>query len=1746
MRLIIIFALLGIIGLSFAGTIGSPDPINNCQEMDTSGYYYLNTNLVGAPIAVTGGNTCLHIINSSIVIDGRGYNITNDGTANASAIYGNGISNFTFFNSSVSQYQDDNYGGGQIEFDHSSDLSFYDLVVYNGSGVSGFDFYNVTDLEIYNTEVFDHNRSAIRVDLSQDIEFYNLEVHDIFSFYHCDWMMNCHYDSDPAIRIINSNNLEFYDSQVYDLETEGVDIQNLTGADIYRIEVFNLSDIPDEGDASLLILETVRYVYLEDSLFHDSEYSCVEIHESQEDEIAVENSVFDNLTIYNCAIGLSSGDNPFDYEEYSTNNSYTNLHIFNNTLGMILSAHNDTILSNLNISDNIISGLTMASSSHTNISNSNFTENGVVDLIDAPLSALMIVGLVEFVPPLLQAVLGPLGSGELNMSAMMSQMPDGGAPDCSTTLTNVTGSGGRPILYLRNNESVDGGVYSEILVCAGNNSYINSSTVLGSDTLHNNGLFVMGGSKMTIKNYTSNGNAFGMVLVSVADSLIINNTINDSTVIFESQLEEFDVNISEFIDMAGLNSSDYMDVGEFTLAWKVLGLAYGSVTTFGTINTTFSNNLIQNNDYSGFISFLSFWNTYDGNLIRSNNQHAIGDLEFSIPVKAQTVGPVEFDPNSSTDITLTGLDTIRSGFISIAGFGDSYSGNIFYNNTGAGFTSVLTYGNSFNENQAYNNSVSGYVTVLGAHNTFVGDQAYQNNPEDLKNSFDLSLSTPASSFEDLLNYTPANATDDALLMIPAFVVGDITINAPKNLSHNVEIVIYSPVANLSYYHTPNITSSANFSPNLSLNSTYWIEDSLGENITIHLNGNMPFSFTINIHENASENATFSKLKMDIMEVAPASGGFVNHLSIATRLLGVQSYENNGYGVADFAIPPISVDLNVGESVELIDGPDIFLLASLQLLLNLVSTNIPGTLIIASTVSNNSMDDVNTGSLILPYAKTSKVVFNDAVGVSLETGRGSLFQQFMDTMPMDYFATMTFIQEDEEGDFDIQMRVGNIWEEDSSYLNGLPLAMNNSPTLETFVYNNNIVLLISNSTNVSAYTWNGSIWQPNASWASGLNGMPVAYPIYPAVFEMDGYLHMIYGTSPGNLFGLTWTGSTWTINASLTNGITGAPAALSASPTVFYDRENYKFVLVVGYELNNNLFVWTRSNGSSSWFEPSWNEFGDDAWNSSHGALRPRAYYSEKFNEEIIIIGMSDGTFACTYWDDEHEEIDDGDIIRCPPDITQRYYNLTWVSPSTPVRIDDTLMFLVSNKTVGGGNFTAFVSDDSDIEIGLYLHPLGYRLSGIEAPSATTPPDLIPFHNEYFSLIRSADLFETSVLGLQLNDSLGKNYDPLIITIATFEWARANMSGYDEDTVGLYWWNGTDWFLVPNQYVIPSKYRLVVLNLQSYNETEIYGLFADEGPDLNCTGSSNTEYNYIDPDVDVSHDCVDGLEVSTHTASGDPWVNINVGFGYTDQNGIFTYGPLLCAVDCTTDLDCPTYQECVGGQCEPIECSCGQIVEHTCQEYDCCTNNDCGSGSSCINHNCVSVETCTSDGQCLSSEYCDLSLGVGICKPVSSTCGYAANHQWTAYDCGDSPDCPSCAPGFVCEVHECVALPSDLTGPDSGFVGDDVNFHAVNCPQCQVQITDPRGKNMSALTSSSGNLTLPLSYNGTYTLTLVKGSVPIKTASVRALSKSPGVEPGGPSFINDVALPGALMALLLALIIVFLYSIFTRNKPKINE
>lgn len=73
--------------------------------------------------------------------------------------------------------------------------------------------------------------------------------------------------------------------------------------------------------------------------------------------------------------------------------------------------------------------------------------------------------------------------------------------------------------------------------------------------------------------------------------------------------------------------------------------------------------------------------------------------------------------------------------------------------------------------------------------------------------------------------------------------------------------------------------------------------------------------------------------------------------------------------------------------------------------------------------------------------------------------------------------------------------------------------------------------------------------------------------------------------------------------------------------------------------------------------------------------------------------------------------------------------------------------------------------------------------------------------------------------------------------------------------------------------------------------------------------------------------------------------------------------------------------------------------------------------------------CTGNAECEDDEYCAIAVGAagGDCMPVTGECGYAKNHAWVTYECGDEPGCPTCGTGFECADNVCV----ESTPPSDG-------------------------------------------------------------------------------------------------------------------
>ncbi|MBU0527356.1 right-handed parallel beta-helix repeat-containing protein [Candidatus Micrarchaeota archaeon] len=407
----------------------------------------------------------------------------------------------------------------------------------------------------------------------------------------------------------------------------------------------------------------------------------------------------------------------------------------------------------------------------------------------------------------------------------------------------------------------------------------------------------------------------------------------------------------------------------------------------------------------------------------------------------------------------------------------------------------------------------------------------------------------------------------------------------------------------------------------------------------------------------------------------------------------------------------------------------------------------------------------------------------------------------------------------------------------------------------------------------------------------------------------------------------------------------------------------------------------------------------------------------------------------------------------------------------------------------------------------------------------------------------------------------------------FHWTEAELApDYLEDGFRLMRYNGS-WIIVNNTADATA-------NEFSLASVDLFGIFAiieyppedggnnggSGGDSMSVSFSTSCEENIVKVS---SGGALAGAEVKvfdkntlSDVASGS--TNSSGEFGFmgcgTDVKIIVTksgystetvYKSLVacsgCALECLVDEDCAANEKCHTNMCISIDCSCGTIVDHSCNAYSCCQDSHCEANQACVNNECVDQYECTSDEDCESTESCEIEEGTegGSCEEITGECGEAKDHAWVSYECGSEENCPDCSSGYYCDVHVCKS-DRNLNGPDSGYVGENVSITATEaggaCIDCEVQIKFPDGKTITGRTDSKGNMQLPLSIEGPHEVTLLKDGNALVTIKIDALTRSiEPVEEPETSVLDDV---GALFFWMVILaVIVFAFVIYRRGKTK---
>jgi len=94
---------------------------------------------------------------------------------------------------------------------------------------------------------------------------------------------------------------------------------------------------------------------------------------------------------------------------------------------------------------------------------------------------------------------------------------------CSNKLTNIIGSGNRPIAYYNYTVNLQNQVFAELILCNADYSQLRNITITGSS---NNGLFMYRTEYATLDQITSSYNRYGILLNTVSNSVLTNLTAN--------------------------------------------------------------------------------------------------------------------------------------------------------------------------------------------------------------------------------------------------------------------------------------------------------------------------------------------------------------------------------------------------------------------------------------------------------------------------------------------------------------------------------------------------------------------------------------------------------------------------------------------------------------------------------------------------------------------------------------------------------------------------------------------------------------------------------------------------------------------------------------------------------------------------------------------------------------------------------------------------------------------------------------------------------------------------------------------------------------------------------------------------------------------------------------------------------------------------------------------------------------------
>src|SRR3989344_4017861 len=237
-----------------------------------------------------------------------------------------------------------------------------------------------------------------------------------------------------------------------------------------------------------------------------------------------------NLKIQNFPFGIllyQSSNNTLTGNTLNSNNFATHLlESSNNTLtGNIASNNVSGGIFLSNSSDNILIGNTASSSGSTGIGLNSSTGNTLTGNT-ADLNGFVGISIAFSSNNTLTGnIVQENGNNFDNYDVKVFASSD---IDCNNSITNTTGSGGRPIKYFSSAVNLSSETLSELILCNADGSNISDITIDGSSTRQNNGLLLVRTDSSTITSVNSSNNFIGIQLDFSNGNTLTGNTVNSN------------------------------------------------------------------------------------------------------------------------------------------------------------------------------------------------------------------------------------------------------------------------------------------------------------------------------------------------------------------------------------------------------------------------------------------------------------------------------------------------------------------------------------------------------------------------------------------------------------------------------------------------------------------------------------------------------------------------------------------------------------------------------------------------------------------------------------------------------------------------------------------------------------------------------------------------------------------------------------------------------------------------------------------------------------------------------------------------------------------------------------------------------------------------------------------------------------------------------------------------------------------